>query len=113
MHTYDRDHLSISANIRALIETEYVGLDQGGVGYVEVEIDSPLVEAEGLRHTYSVAKAGTLLAFSRGEPQLATACSEERRLQDEKFLTQWIETEAARKGAGGAGGNWLKGLFGS
>ena len=51
----------------------------------------------------------TLLAFSREEAQLETKLTKPEHMKDKKFLRQWLETEARRGGAGGAGGS----LFGS
>ena len=56
----------------------------------------------------------TLLAFSRGEPQLETKVTKLSELKDKQFLIRWLEEESRRRGAGGAGGrSWFSGLFGS
>ena len=49
-----------------------------------------------------------LLAFSRREAQMDTRVTDVNQMKDKKFLEQWLETEAARRGDGGAGGS----LFG-
>lgn len=55
----------------------------------------------------------TLLAFSRGEPQLETKVTWLSNLRDREYLESWLEKEARRGGAGGSGGsNWLSSLFG-
>jgi hypothetical protein len=79
---------------------------------VEVQIDSPLIEDVGDR--YAIRGVPTLLAFSRGEPQMETRETDVRLLEDRAWLTRWIEEEARRGGKGGAGGSgWFGGLFGS
>jgi hypothetical protein len=52
------------------------------------------------------------MAFSRGEPQMETRVTDVEKLRDHEWVRRWIEQEAARGGQGGAGGSWLKGLFG-
>ena len=54
----------------------------------------------------------TLLAFSREEAQLETKLTRPEHMKDKKFLRQWLETEARRGGAGGAGGSLFGGWFG-
>lgn len=75
-----------------------------------MELDSSLIG--DLATTFAVAKAPTLLAFSRGEPQLETMVTGEKELRDWKFLEEWVKVEARRGGDGGAGGGWFGGLFG-
>jgi hypothetical protein len=81
------------------------------VGFVEVEMDAPTIG--DLADRYAVRDVPTLLAFSRGEPQLETKVTDGRALEQREFLIRWIEQEARRGGQGGAGGNWFGGLFGS
>ena len=54
----------------------------------------------------------TLMAFSRQEAQLQTKVTSIDELKDAEFLRLWIEDEARRGGAGGAGGSLFGGLFG-
>ena len=55
----------------------------------------------------------TLLAFSRGEPQLETKVTKLANLKDRHYLENWLKEEANRGGAGGSGGNnWFSSLFG-
>lgn len=108
-----RSCAEVAPIIRGLIEDEYVGLEQGGVGFAEIELDAPTIGDIGA--TYAVKSIPTLMAFSRGEPQMSTRVTDLNELRDHKFLIKWIENEARRGGAGGAGGSWfgLGGLFGS
>lgn len=98
--------------IQELIEKDGIGEEQGGVSFVEVEMDSPdLGGVAGLGMTYRVNSIPTLLAFDRQEPQIETKVSRLEDLKSRDFLIKWIEKEAARHGQGGAGGT-LFGLFG-
>ncbi|TKA24016.1 hypothetical protein B0A50_06907 [Salinomyces thailandicus] len=102
----------ISPLIRDLIEKERVGEDQGGVSYVEVEMDSPdMGGIGGLPMRYGINSIPTLLAFDRQEPQIETKVSRLEDLKSKEFLRKWIEKEASRQGSGGGGGT-LGGLFG-
>jgi hypothetical protein len=74
-------------------------------------MDAPTIG--DLASRYAIRDVPTLLAFSRGEPQLETRVTDARALENREFLTRWIETEARRGGSGGAGGKWFGGLFGS
>jgi len=106
-----RSCAEVAPIIRGLIEDEYVGLDQGGVGFVEVELDAPAIDDLG--SLYAIRSIPTLLAFSRGEPQMETRVTSVDQLRNRAFLTQWIETEALRSSKGGAGGSFFGGLFGT
>lgn len=98
--------------MRELIEQDGVGEAEGGVSYVEVEMDSPdLGGVGGLALRYGINSMPTLLAFDRQEPQLETRVSRLDDLKNKAFLKKWIQTEAARHGSGGAGGSFM-GLFG-
>ncbi|MCJ1339799.1 hypothetical protein MMC09_005091, partial [Bachmanniomyces sp. S44760] len=97
--------------IKELIDRDGVGEKEGGVGYVECEIDSPNVGDMGMR--YMITSTPTLLAFSRSEAQLDTKITSLAEMKDREFITLWIEDEARRGGSGGAGGSGLfGGLFG-
>jgi hypothetical protein len=80
------------------------------VGFVEVELDSPTIGDLG--SDYAIRSIPTLLAFSRGEPQMKTKVIDVAMMRDRAFLKRWIEEEAQRGGKGGAGGSWFGGLFG-
>ena len=103
---------AVSPMIQELIDKERVGEEQGGVSFVEVEMDSPdLGGLAGIGMRYGITSIPTLLAFDRQEPQIETRVSRLDDLKNRQFLTRWIEKEAARRGEGGAGGG-LFGLFG-
>ena len=98
--------------IQDLIEKEGVGEEQGGLSFVEVEMDSPdLGGLAGIGLRYGINSIPTLLAFDRQEPQVETKISRLDDLKSREFLTRWLETEAKRHGQGGSGGS-LIGLFG-
>lgn len=98
--------------IQELIEKDGVGEEQGGVSFVEVEMDSPdLGGLAGVGLRYGITSIPTLLAFDRQEPQVETKLQRLDDLKNKQFLTKWIKKEAARRGEGGAGGS-LFGLFG-
>lgn len=103
---------AVAPLLRELIETEGVGEAQGGVSFVEVEMDSPdLGGVGGVAQRYTITSIPTLLAFDRQEAQIETRVTRLEDLKSRAFLTRWIETEAARQGDGGAGGS-LFGLLG-
>jgi hypothetical protein len=77
---------------------------------VEVEMDAVSLGDLGIQ--YRINSIPTLLAFSRGEPQNETKVVKLEDLKSTTVLKDWIEHEAKRGGAGGAGGK-LFGLFGS
>lgn len=95
--------------IRGLLEDDGVGEAQGGVGFVEVEMDSP--DLAGIALRYGINAIPTLLAFDREEAQVETIVRRVEELRDREFLVKWIEREAERRGRGGGGGSW-RGLFG-
>jgi hypothetical protein len=98
--------------VQELIEKDGIGEEQGGVSFVEVEMDSPdLGGVAGLGMTYGINSIPTLLAFDRQEPQIETRVSRLDDLKNRDFLVRWIEKEAARRGQGGGGGSFLS-LFG-
>lgn len=103
----------VSPLLRELVEKDGIGEEEGGVSYVEVEMDSPdLGGVGGVPMRYMINSIPTLLSFDRQEPQLETKVSRLDDLKNRAFLKKWIETEAARQGAGGAGGSLLGGFFG-
>lgn len=102
----------VSPMLREIIEQDGIGEAQGGVSFVEVEMDSPdLGGMGGIPMRYMINSIPTLLAFDRQEPQLETKVSKLEDLKNREFLTRWVETEAARHGEGGAGGSLFK-MFG-
>jgi len=109
----DRLGTNVSELMVNLLQEEKVGEREGGVGYVEVEMDAP--DNVEVGDMYYITSIPTLLSFSRGEPQQLTKVTEKAKLQDAQFLRVWIENEAKRGGKGGAGGGLgglLSGLFG-
>lgn len=112
MTTWSRECDEVSPIIRELIEADGVGEKEGSVSFVEVEMDSPdLGGVSGVATRYLINNVPTLLAFDRQEPQLETKVTRLSDLKSKAYLTKWIETEAARRGEGGAGGKF-GGLFG-
>lgn len=112
MATWCQTCKTVSPIIQELIETDKVGEAQGGISFVEVEMDSPdLGGMVGIGMRYGINSIPTLLAFDRQEPQLETKVSRLQDLKSKEFLRRWIEKEAARHGQGGAGGSFF-GLFG-
>lgn len=112
MATWCQTCKTVSPIIQELIETDKVGEAQGGISFVEVEMDSPdLGGMAGIGMRYGINSIPTLLAFDRQEPQLETKASRLQDLKSKEFLMRWIEKEAARHGQGGAGGSFF-GLFG-
>jgi hypothetical protein len=94
--------------VKELIEEERVGEREGGLGFVEVEMDSTLFG--DLPITYRITSMPTLLAFSRQEAQFDTRLVRPEEMKNRDFLREWLLTEARRGGRkGGAGGG---GLFG-
>lgn len=116
MTTWSRECDEVSPILRELIEADGVGEKEGSVSFVEVEMDSPdLGGVSGVATRYLINNVPTLLAFDRQEPQLETKVTKVADLRNKAFLTKWIETEAARRGKGGAGGSiggLFRGLFG-
>jgi thiol-disulfide isomerase/thioredoxin len=103
----------VSPLIRELVEKDGIGEEEGGVSFVEVEMDSPdLGGVGGIPLRYMINSIPTLLAFDRQEPQQETKVSRLDDLKNRAFLKKWIETEAARQGRGGAGGSLFGGFFG-
>ena len=112
MATWCQNCRAISPLIQELVKDDGVGEQQGGISFVEVEMDSPdLGGLAGIGLRYGINSIPTLLAFDRQEAQLETKVSRLADMKDKEFLTRWIEREAARHGKGGAGGG-LFGLFG-
>lgn len=94
--------------VKELIEEERIGEGEGGLGFVEVEMDSTLIG--DLPITYRITSMPTLLAFSRQEAQFGTRLVRPEEMKNKDFLREWLLTEARRGGRkGGAGGG---GLFG-
>jgi len=75
--------------------------------FAEVELDAPDIGEVAGR--YMVTSIPMLLAMSRREPQMETRVTDVNQMKSRKFMEEWLETEAARGGAGGAGGS----LFGN
>ena len=94
--------------VKELIEEERVGEREGGLGFVEVEMDSTLIG--DLPITYRISSMPTLLAFSRQEAQFDTRLVKPEEMKNKDFLREWLLTEARRGGRQGGGGGG--GLFG-
>lgn len=112
---------AVAPLIKSVIESG-VGEAEGGVGYCEVQYDSPDIMSGGLGMDYMVTSIPTLLSFDAGEAQVHTKITDGKRLADRSFLEDWIRNEAKRCGGGGGGGSGrggngstgiLGGLFGS
>ena len=94
-----------------MIENDGVAEEIGGVGYAEVEFDSPTLGE--LTGRYMINSVPTLLAFSRQEAQIQSRLTDVGEMKDKTLLRLWIEDEARRGGSGGMGGSSLLGsLFG-
>ena len=119
---------TVSPILKELIEHDGIGEKEGGLGFVEIQMDSVLIGDLGITYMVRSSRLAnmvkinctqindipTLLAFSRGEPQLETKVTKLANLEDKQFLIKWLETEARRRGEGGAGGrSWFSSLFGS
>ena len=86
--------------IRDIIENQHLGEDRGGLAYAEVEFDSPTIGP--LARRYAITGIPTLLAFTRGEPQLETRLTDVNEMKDPEMLKLWVLQEAL-KGLGGRG----------
>ncbi|TID26105.1 hypothetical protein E2P81_ATG03877 [Venturia nashicola] len=91
--------------VKSLIEDEGVGEAEGGVGYVEVEMDAPTID--NLDIQYGINAVPTILAFSRSEPQFSTKLTKTSDINNKQNMRSWIEKEAKRGGQGGAGGSFF------
>lgn len=105
-----RSCAAVSPLIRQVLAShDESGFNGRHVGFAEVELDAPDARELGMR--YGIRSIPTLLAFDRREAQMETMVTDVESLKSEKFLREWIETEASRAGEGGAGGSLLGGLF--
>ncbi|KAF2241083.1 hypothetical protein BU26DRAFT_391796, partial [Trematosphaeria pertusa] len=87
--------------VKALIEDERVGEAEGGLGFVEVELDSVLIEDLGVK--YMITSMPTLLALSRQEAQFETKLTRPEEMKNKDFLRRWLLNEARRGGRTGGG----------
>ncbi|KAI4682345.1 uncharacterized protein J4E88_005235 [Alternaria novae-zelandiae] len=95
---------AIKPLIRQLIEEEKIGEREGGLGFVEVLMDSTLIEDLPIK--YRISSMPTLLAFSRQEAQFDTRLTRPEEMRNKDFLREWLVREAQRGGRmGGGGGN--------
>ncbi|KAF9739338.1 hypothetical protein PMIN04_003948 [Paraphaeosphaeria minitans] len=99
---------TIKPLIKGMIEDERVGQEEGGLGFVEVELDSTLIGDLGVK--YMITSMPTLLAFSRQEAQFDTRLTNPPEMKNKERLREWLLNEARRGGRAGGGGG---GLFGS
>ncbi|KAJ4368009.1 hypothetical protein N0V83_006364 [Neocucurbitaria cava] len=94
--------------VKRMIEEERVGEREGGLGFVEVDMSSVLIEDLPVR--YRISSMPTLLAFSRQEAQFETKVTRPEDMRTEGFLREWLVSEARRGGRkGGGGGGCLGG----
>ncbi|EUC38234.1 hypothetical protein COCCADRAFT_83600 [Bipolaris zeicola 26-R-13] len=98
---------AIKPLLRKLIEEEKVGEGEGGLGYVEVMMDSVLIEDLPIR--YRISSMPTLLAFSRQEAQFDTRLTRPEEMRNKEFLREWLIKEALRGGRRGGGGGSMFG----
>ncbi|KAL8696812.1 MAG: hypothetical protein Q9201_007465 [Fulgogasparrea decipioides] len=94
----------------SLIENDSVGEEEGGVGYAEVEIDSPNIGP--LASQYFVNSIPTLLSFRAQEAVLEEKITSVDEMRDREFMRLWIENEARRGGERGGGGGMSTGFIG-
>ena len=101
---------AVATTIRQVVEEDGAAEDLGGIGYSEVQFDSPTLG--DLPQRYMITTIPTLMAFSRQEAQIETRLSNLERMKNKSALSQWIEDEARRGAVGGRGGkSVLGGLF--
>ncbi|KAF1966179.1 hypothetical protein BU23DRAFT_560501 [Bimuria novae-zelandiae CBS 107.79] len=97
--------------VKGMIEEERVGEEEGGLGFAEVELDSPLIGDLGVK--YMLTSMPTLLAFSRQEAQFDTRITKPELMKNKDHLREWLLSEARRGGrTGGGGGSLFGGIFG-
>lgn len=101
---------TIKPLLLSLIEDQSIGEQEGGVGYAEVEIDSPTIGP--LASQYFVNTIPTLLSFRAQEAVLEEKVVSVDEMKDREFMRMWIENEARRGGDRGGGGGISTGLFG-
>ncbi|OJD40563.1 thioredoxin-like protein [Diplodia corticola] len=100
---------AVAPLVHKAIEADGAGEAAGGVGYAEVQVDAATIG--DLPLTYRITSMPTLMAFDRGEAQFETRLTAVDRIKDAALLRDWVETEAARRGEGGAGGKSLLGRW--
>lgn len=93
--------------IKGLIEEERVGEREGGLGFVEIQMDSTLIEDLPVR--YRISSMPTLLAFSRQEAQFDTRLTRPEEMRNKDLLREWLLNEAMRGGRQGGGGGKMFG----
>ncbi|KAL8738346.1 MAG: hypothetical protein Q9181_000856 [Wetmoreana brouardii] len=94
----------------SLVEHDSIGEKEGGVGYAEVEIDSPNIGP--LASQYFVNSIPTLLSFRAQEAVLEEKVTSVDEMRDREFMRLWIENEARRGGDRGGGGGMSTGFIG-
>ncbi|KAL8856715.1 MAG: hypothetical protein Q9178_006672 [Gyalolechia marmorata] len=95
-----------------LIENDALSESHGGVGYVEVEMDSPDIGTLA-GNKYFITSIPTLLAFRLGEAALDTKITSVAEMKDREFMRLWIEDEARKGGERGGGGGVTTGFLGA
>lgn len=82
------------------------------VAYCEVEFDASDIMSSGFGMRYMITSLPTLISFNRGEVIMDSKVTDPKQLRDERWLREWIEKEARRRGGGTGGGGGGGGLFG-
>lgn len=90
-----------------LIQEEKIGEQEGGLGFVEVQMDSTLIE--DLPVKYRISSMPTLLAFSRQEAQFESRLTRPEDMRNKEVLSEWLLNEARRGGRQGGGGGKMFG----
>ncbi|KAH8728621.1 hypothetical protein GQ44DRAFT_26141 [Phaeosphaeriaceae sp. PMI808] len=94
---------AVKPMVLRMLEEEKIGQREGGLGFVEVEMDSTLIG--DLPVVCRVSSMPTLLAFSRQEAQFDTRLAKPDEMRNKYFLREWLLNEARRGGrAGGRDG---------
>lgn len=100
---------AITPLIHSLLTDTKVGERNGNpLMFAEVELDAPDIGEVAGR--YMITSIPMLLAMSRREPQMETRLTDVNQMKNRRFMEDWLEKEAARGGAGGAGGTMFGGL---
>ena len=86
---------AVRPTIFELLQEKPIGVEQGGVGFAEVEMDAPGVSALAFR--YLIKSTPTLLSFNRQEAQFDRAMNKISEMKQKDILAEWIRAEAARR----------------
>ncbi|CAG5163609.1 uncharacterized protein ALTATR162_LOCUS6506 [Alternaria atra] len=97
---------AIKPLIKQLIEEEKIGEREGGLGFVEVLMDSTLIEDLPIK--YRISSMPTLLAFSRQEAQFDTRLTRPEEMRNKDFLREWLSYVFCKKIRSNAGPDGLQ-----